>query len=69
MKRSSTPQVVYTQAPVTPVSPPPPVPTLDAAAMSDENTKKIGRRKGRAALRTTGGGLTQPSVALRQALG
>ncbi|MGE0533156.1 MAG: hypothetical protein AB7P35_17745 [Hyphomonadaceae bacterium] len=49
-------------------APPPPPPTIDQAAQSEEWTKKMARRRGRAAtLKSSGAG--QPSVAVKTLLG
>lgn len=48
--------------------PPPPAPTIDEAAMRDEQARKFARRRGRKATNFGGGSIT-PSVAVKQLLG
>lgn len=48
--------------------PPPPAPTIDTAAMSEENSRKFRRRKGVRA-NVTGASAQTPTIATKQLLG
>lgn len=56
------------QTPVLP-PPPPPAPTIDEAAMRDEQARKFARRRGHAMTMKSKGAASQPSVAVKQLLG